>query len=62
MGIDMNNLMTKQEAEERISRNFAANPDVWDIVTDECFERMKKYMTKYEIDKAINLRNAKEND
>jgi len=58
----MNNLMKKQETEERISRNFATNPDVWDIVTDECFERMKKYMTKDEIDKAINLRNAKGND
>lgn len=58
----MNNLMTKQETEERISRNFARNPDVWDIVTEECFDRMKKYMTKDEIDKAINLRNVKEND
>ena len=53
----MNNLMTNKEMRESIARNFSKNPEVWDIVTDECFERMKKYMNQEDIIKAIELRN-----
>ena len=53
----MNNLMTNKEMRESIARNFSKKPEVWDIVTDECFERMKKYMNQEDIIKAIELRN-----
>lgn len=54
-------MLTETEFLDNVTKVFAGTEETYDYVSDECFERMKKYMTQDEIYKAINLRNTKEN-
>lgn len=56
-----NKILTEAEFLDNVTKEFADTNEIYDYVSDECFERMKKYMTQDKIDKAINLRNTKEN-
>ena len=56
-----NKILTEAEFLDNVTKAFADTNEIYGYVSDECFERMKKYMTQDKIDKAINLRNTKEN-
>lgn len=55
----MANKILTDEAEflDNVTKAFADTKEIYDYVSDECFERMKKYMTQESIIKAIELRN-----
>ena len=54
-----NKFLTSEEFSDNITKSYANIEYMQIEASDECFERMKKFMTQDKIDKAMILRNEK---